>query len=341
MKRAKRISVFIFLISLCLTFVGASFSQAAQFTARIGHIESPLMPRHQGLLKVAKLVKERTDGNVEFQIFPSGQLGNQRELNEGVQFGTIEGTVSAASFLGGFNPAVSIVDIPFIFPADRKKAQELRQGKFGKTILKTFDSRGFKAIATWPDGRKSFTSNKPIASIADFKGQRFRVMDSKILIEQFNAVGASAIALPFGELYTALQNGVVDGEENPLDTIQRMKFYEVQKYLLVSDHGAMEDYILFNPAWWNSLPEKYQETIVKTFAEVMPGVEVNKEQAQKDALEVIKKAGVKVSYLSDTEREKMRSLMYPKTKAAYLSFAGQEGKKLVKIYEEEYNRIMK
>lgn len=340
MKPTKRISILALALSLCLIFIGASFSQAAQFKARIGHIESPLMPRHQGLLKIAKLVKERTNGNVEFEIYPSGQLGNQRELNEGVQFGTIEGTVSAASFLGGFNPAVSIVDIPFIFPADRKKAQELRQGKFGKAILKTFDSRGFKAIATWPDGRKSFTSNKPIDSVEAFKGQRFRVMDSKILIEQFNAVGASAISLPFGELYTALQNGVVDGEENPLDTIQRMKFYEVQKYLLVSDHGAMEDYILFNPTWWNSLPTKYQDIIVKTFAEVMPEVEANKEQAQKDALEVIKKAGLKVSYISDAERKQMRALMYPKTKAAYLKFAGAEGKKLVKIYEDEYNRIV-
>lgn len=340
MKNIKYIPIILFIFSLCLFLIDSDNAKAAKFTARIGHIESPLMPRHQGLLKVAKLVKERTDGNVEFEIFPSGQLGNQRELNEGVQFGTIEGTVSAASFLGGFNPVVSIVDIPFIFPADLKKAQELRQGKFGQTILKTFDSRGFKAVATWPDGRKSFTSNKPISTIADFKGQRFRVMDSKILIEQFNAVGSSAIALPFGELYTALQNGVVDGEENPLDTIQRMKFYEVQKYLLVSNHGAMEDYILFNPAWWESLPKNYQDIIVNTLAEVMPGVEINKEQAQKDALKVIENSGVKVSYLTNRQREEMRKLMYPKTKAAYLSFAGDEGKRIIKVYEDEYKRIM-
>lgn len=340
MKPAKSISVLALSLSLCMLLIGAVSAQAAEFEARIGHIESPLMPRHLGLEKIAKLVKERTDGHVEFKIFPSGQLGNQRELNEGVQFGTIEGTVSAAAFLGGFNPAVSIVDIPFLFPADREKAQELRQGKFGDAILKTFESRGLKAIATWPNGRKSFTSNKPLDSIEAFKGQRFRVMDSKILIEQFNAVGASAIALPFGELYTALQNGVVDGEENPLDTIQRMKFYEVQKYLLVSEHGAMEDYILFNPMWWNSLPEKYQDIIVKTFDEVMPEVEANKEKAQQEALKVIKDAGLTVRNITDSERAKMRELMYPKTKAAYLSFAGEEGKKLVKIYEEEYKRIV-
>ncbi len=328
-------------LALCMVVGGVIAAEAAKYEARIGHLESPLQPRHQGLEKVAKLVKERTGGEVEFKLFPSSQLGNQRQMNEGVQFGTIEGTVSPAAFLGGFNPAVSIMDIPFLLPADRAKAQELRQGAFGEAVLKTFDSKGFKAIVTWPNGRKNFTSNNPINTIADYKGQSFRVMDSKILIEQFAAIGASAIALPFGELYTALQNGVVDGEENPLDTIQRMKFYEVQKYLVTSEHGAMEDYVLFNPMWWESLPANYQKIIIDTFLEVMPEVEMNKEQAQKDALAVIKKAGVTVSPLSNADRAKMRELMYPKTKAAYLARAGATGEKLIKLYEEEYAKIVK
>ncbi|CCO24352.1 TRAP transporter substrate-binding protein [Maridesulfovibrio hydrothermalis] len=328
-------------LALCMVIGGVVSAGAAKYEARIGHLESPLQPRHQGLEKVAKLVKERTGGEVEFKLFPSSQLGNQRQMNEGVQFGTIEGTVSPAAFLGGFNPAVSIMDIPFILPADRAKAQQLRQGAFGKALLKSFDSRGFKAIAAWPNGRKNFTSNKPLTTLADYKGQSFRVMDSKILIEQFAAIGASAIALPFGELYTALQNGVVDGEENPLDTIQRMKFYEVQKYLVLSEHGAMEDFILFNPMFWDSLPAKYQKVIVDTFMEVMPSVEANKEQAQKDALVVIEKAGTKVSPLSDEDRAAMRKLMYPKTTAAYLERAGAEGQALIKLYEAEYNKIVK
>ena len=320
---------------------GVVSAGAAKYEARIGHIESPLQPRHQGLVKIAALVKERTGGDVVFTIFPSSQLGNQRQLNEGVQFGTLEATVSAAAFLGGFNPAVSIMDIPFILPSDRVQAQKLRQGAFGKALLKTFDAKGFTAIATWPNGRKNFTSNKPLDSLEAYKGQSFRVMDSKILIEQFASIGASAIALSFGELYTALQNGVVDGEENPLDTIQRMKFYEVQKYLVLSEHGAMEDFVLFNPIWWASLPANYQDIIVKTFMEVMPSVEANKEQAQKDALEVIKKAGVHVTPLSDSDRAKMRELMYPRTKAAYLDRAGAEGQKIVELYEAEYKKIVK
>ncbi|MBG0777144.1 MAG: TRAP transporter substrate-binding protein [Desulfovibrionaceae bacterium] len=328
-------------LAVCLVAASVLPAQAqAKYTARIGHLESPLQPRHQGLLKVAELVKERTNGEVEFQIFPSSQLGNQRQMNEGVQFGTIEGTVSPAAFLGGFDPAVSIMDIPYALPDDRAKAQELRQGAFGEALRATFDSRGLTAVALWPNGRKNFTSNKPLNGVADFKGQRFRVMDSKILIEQFAALGASAVALPFGELYTALQNGVVEGEENPLDTIQRMKFYEVQKYLVLSEHGAMEDVVLFNPGWWSGLPQQYRDVIVKTLLEVMPEVEANKEAAQQAALKDIEAHGVQVRTAGPAERAEYRKLMYPLCRAAYLERAGEEGQKLIDLYEKEYARIM-
>src|SRR5690606_26107714 len=159
---------------------------------------------------------------------------------------------------------------------------------FGQAVLASFEPLGFKALAIWPNGRKSFTSNKPLTDLSAFEGQRFRVMDSKVLIEQFNAVGASAIALPFGELYTALQTGVVDGQENALDTIATMKYNEVQKYLVVSGHGANEDVILFNPNWWNSLPAEHQSAIEQAFEEIRPKVEAIKEESQAKALQALK-----------------------------------------------------
>ena len=230
---------------LAVAFSSGAF--AADFVAKIGHLESTQQSRHVHLEKVAALVAERTNGAVEFQIFPQGQLGQQREMTEGVQLGSLEATVAPAAFLGGFNPVVSILDIPFLLPDDDAKAQELRSGTFGKALCESFESRGVECLMLWPNGKKNFTSNKPLASMEDFSGQKFRVMDSAILIEQFKAVGATAIALPFGELYTSLQTGVVDAQENPLDTIRAMKFYEVQKHLVLSNHGAMEDVVLFNP----------------------------------------------------------------------------------------------
>ncbi len=321
---------------------GAAFAAgalAADYTVKIGHLESTAQSRHIHLEMVADLVAERTEGAVEFQIFPQGQLGSQREMTEGVQLGTLEATVSPAAFLGGFNPAVSVLDIPFLLPDDDAQAQALREGPFGQALCESFNSRGVTCIGLWPNGRKSFTSNKPIASLEDFAGQKFRVMDSSILIEQFRALGASAVALPFGELYTALQTGVVDGEENPLDTIRNMKFYEVQDHMLVSDHGAMEDVILFNPAFWQSLPEEYRDIITGAFEEVIPDLIAHKAAAVADARKAIEEAGLEVTELTPEQKAAFREAMYPAARDAYLARAGDEGAALISAYEAAYKAL--
>lgn len=333
------------MIARLLAGLGAALMLAAlpisaqEFSPRIGHLESDQQPRHKGLLMVAELVKERTNGAVVFQLFPAGQLGQAREMNEGVQLGLIEGTVSPAAFLAGFNSSVSILDVPFLYPSDRALAAQLRDGAFGQAVLDSFKTRGFEAIALWPNGRKAMTSQSEIASVEDFAGQRFRVMDSAVLIEQYNALGASAISMPFGELYTALQTGVIDGQENALDTIATMKFYEVQKHLLLSEHGANEDVVLFNPAWWASLPEEYRAIIIDAFIEVRPQVEKLKEDAQRAALETIKGAGVDVVELDDEQRTAFRKVMYEPARDAYLANA-TEGAAIVATYEAEYERIV-
>ncbi len=308
---------------------------AQDYVVKLGHLESTQQSRHIHLEQVAELVAERTDGAVEFQIFPQGQLGGQRQMTEGVQLGTLEATVSPAAFLGGFNPLVSVMDIPYLIPADDAEAAELRDGPFGEALLDSFSSAGLVAIELWPNGKKQFTSNEPLDSMADFAGQKFRVMDSSVLIEQFNALGASAIALPFGELYTSLQTGVVDGEENPLDTIRAMKFYEVQDYMVVSDHGAMEDVVLFNPMFWDSLGSDYQQVITEAFAEVIPALTAHKADAVADALDTITESGINVRTADDAERAEFREAMFGPASAAFVAKTGDAGQELLDIYMDE------
>jgi C4-dicarboxylate-binding protein DctP len=307
---------------------------------KIAHLEAPTQPRHQGLVKLADLVRSRTNGEVEIQLFPASQLGNARQMVEGVQFGTIEATMMPAAFLGGFNPAVSIMDIPYLFPTDRAKSQQLRDSAFGKAILESFSSRQLTGITLWPNGRKSITSNKSLDKLDALPGQKFRVMDSKILIEQFAAVGASAVAINFSELYTSLQTGVIDGQENPLDTISTMKFHEVQKNLVVTEHGSMEDVFLVNPGWWQKLPQAHRDAIVRSLEEVRPQTEKAKEEAQQKSLEIIKASGkVQVRVADETERRRLREVMVPKARAAYLERAGAEGQKLLDLYGQEAKRL--
>lgn len=314
------------------------YSQTPKYTAKIAHLEQATQPRHQGLEKVAALVKERTKGEVEFKLYPSSQLGNARQMTEGVQFGAIEVTVMPAAFLGGFNPAVSVLDIPYIYPTDRAASQKLREGAFGKAVLASFESKGLHALTIWPNGRKSLSSNKSLSDLTALTGQKFRVMDSKILIDQFAAVGATAVAISFGELYTSLQTGLIDGQENPLDTITTMKFNEVQKNFVVTEHGAMEDVVLFNPAWWNRLPVADRAIITAAFEEVRPGVEKAKDAASITALETIKAGKANVRVASEAERNKLRDAMAPKARAAYLERAGAEGKKLLDLLDQERKR---
>ena len=313
---------------------------SAKYPMKVAHLESPTQPRHQAFLKVAELVRARTNGEVEMQLFPAAQLGNARQIMEGVQFGTVESTMMPVSFVAGFNPAVSILDIPYLYPTDRAKSQQLRSSAFGKAVLESFSSRQLLGITLWPNGRKSLTSNKQLDKLDALPGQKFRVMDSRILMEQFAAVGASAITLPFSEVYTALQTGVVDGQENPLDSIATMKFHEVQKYLVVTEHGSMEDGFLVNPGWWNKLPQPHRDAIVKTLEEVRPQFEKMKEDMQRTSLEAIRALGkTNVRVADEAERKRLREVMYPRALAAYLERSGPEGQKLASLYEAELKKI--
>ncbi|WFE74729.1 TRAP transporter substrate-binding protein [Roseinatronobacter sp. S2] len=316
-----------------------SAAVAQEFVAKIGHLESAAQNRHLHLEKVAALVNERTDGNVEFVLYPQAQLGDQRQMNEGVQFGSLEATVAPAAFLGGFNPVVSILDIPYLLPEDEAAAQALREGPFGEALLNSFADKGMHAIALWPNGRKHITSNLPVNDLADYANQKFRVMDSRVLIEQFNALDASAIAIPFGELYTALQTGVIDGQENPLDTIETMKYFEVQSNLVISGHGAMEDVVIFSPIWWNTLPEDYQTIIQDAFIEMVPDLVANKQAAVDRALDAVTAAGMNVREAGADERAAFREATFAATSGAYVAQAGAAGQALLDVYLAEYEKL--
>ena len=165
---------------ICATFAGLAFTiaaHAADFNVRLGSLDPTTTAKHRGLLKAAELVKERTNGKVEITVYPSSQLGNAREMTEAVQLGSLEAVINPASFLGGFDPAVAVFDIPYLFPTNPDLARKLRNGPFGEAVLDTFRKRGFEPIALWYGGWKVFSSNKPIADVRDFAGQRFRVMD--------------------------------------------------------------------------------------------------------------------------------------------------------------------
>jgi len=324
------------LAALC----AATTPALAQTTIKVGHVETATSSTHLTLQKIAEVVSERTDGELRFAIFPQSQLGGQREMVEAVQLGTLEATSGPVAFMGGFNPLVSILDIPFLYPDDELKAQQIRESAFGQRLCESFDTRGATCIALVPNGRKSLTANAPLPSLDALSGKTFRVMESPVLVEAMGGLGAKGVPIPFGELYTSLQTGLIDGQENPLDTIYNMKLHEVQSHLVVSRHGAIDNVILFNPRFWSGLTEDQRAIIRTAILEAVPERLASKEAAAREALEKIRASGMSVREMDAAEKAAFRAATYAPARDAYLARSGAEGAELLALYETIYEQVM-
>lgn len=295
-----------------------------------GHAFMPDTPHHKAAIKFKEEVEEATDGRILINLFPSGQLGSAREMFEGLQMGTQEIALVPTARISGFAPELQLFDLPFLFP-NREIGYEIMDGEVGTKLLDNLKEQKIKGVAFYEDGYKHFTSNNPIATLEDFEGQKFRTMESPIIIEQFKQLGANPTPIDFGELYSALQLGVVDGQENPLVTIVSSKFYEVQENLTISEHAYLGHVLLFSDDWYSSLPEDIQEILYDKGREIAIWQREAVQEEEKSYLQTIKDADVNIVELSDEQREKMATQTAP-VHDEYRKLFGDEI--LDKTYEE-------
>ncbi len=254
MKRGMRLLVLAGVLVLGM----AVAANAADFVFKLGHIADPENPYAKGAEKFAQLVKEKTGGKVEIQVFPSSQLGNQRDLVEGTQFGTIDFTMTSTAVLGNFLPQAAVFDLPFIFRDVQHAYKAL--DTVGMEIAQKL--HGMKLLAYYENGVRHMTNSKhPIRKPEDMKGLKIRVMEQPIYIEMMKALGANPTPMAFGELFTALQQGVVDGQENPAAHIYTARFFEVQKYISLTGHTYSAEPMLVSLTAWNKLPKDLQEKV--------------------------------------------------------------------------------
>ena len=254
MKRSMRLLLLAGVLVLGLT----AAANAADFVFKLGHIADPENPYAKGAEKFAQLVKEKTGGKVEIQVFPSSQLGNQRDLVEGTQFGTIDFTMTSTAVLGNFLPQAAVFDLPFIFRDVQHAYKAL--DTVGMEIAEKL--QGMKLLAYYENGVRHMTNSKrPIRKPEDMKGLKIRVMEQPIYIEMIKALGGNPTPMAFGELFTALQQGVVDGQENPAAHIYTARFFEVQKYISLTAHTYSAEPMLVSLAAWNKLPKDLQEKV--------------------------------------------------------------------------------
>ncbi len=309
MRTMGRIAVMLVpLMLLAVTGGGRPAAQPGKVVIKFSHNQQTITPPHKAAEMFKQMVEERTKGYYEVQIYPAQQLGGLRDQVEGVALGTIEVTQQTPPTISLFVPKVMVLDFPFLW-TDEEAMWKVLDGPIGQELLQSLEAKGLKGVDFWSSGFKNFTSGrKPIRTPDDFKGMKIRVIPSPLLSAQYDAWGASPTPVDFKELYTALQQGLVDGQENPPGTIVDVKLYEVQKYMTESRHGFLHYVMMFNKKWFDAQPKANQEILVQAMKEA--GRWERKAMLDRDAEATrrIKAAGVEVVALSPQAREQFRQL---------------------------------
>jgi tripartite ATP-independent transporter DctP family solute receptor len=269
---------------------------------KVGHSQSTESPRHKSLLRFAELVAEKTGGAVEVQVFPSAQLGSEQEMIEAVKLGTLEG--ARAGMFDLVTSQLSIYMMPFLFD-DVESFQSITRGPIGDKIAATANEVGIEIIATGDAGGFRQISNniRPITTPADMKGLKIRAPGVITIQESLKAFGANVVSIDYNETYQALSTGVADGQENPFVNIADMKFYEVQKYLTVTDYQVHPDPFYVSKNWLDSLDADIRQAIVDSAREMVVYSDQLMGEGNKAAYDTIVESGVEVYTLTPAERQ--------------------------------------
>jgi TRAP-type transport system periplasmic protein len=268
-------------------------------------------PQAQGAQKFADLVAAKTGGRIAVKLFPGGTLGGDLQTVSALQGGTVEMTVLNAGILSAQAKEFGIYDFPFLF-ASPQEADAVTDGPFGKKLLDKLAAKNLVGLGYWELGFRNLTNSKrPITKAEDIAGLKIRVIQSPIYIDMFNALGANAVPMPFPELYTAMEQKAVDGQENPVSTILSSKFAEVQKHLTITRHMYNPQAVIVSKKFWDSLNPADQKAVTEAMAEAT-AFQRSVSRSQADvALEELKKAGMQVTEFSPAEVDKLRAKVRP------------------------------
>ena len=258
---------------------------------------------HEASVLFAQKVKEKTNNKVQIEIFPAQQLGNDHKMVELARAGKIDILLTPTAKMSVPVPSMQYADLPFIFPT-REDAYLLLDGEPGQMILKDLDSIDLVGVSFFENGFKHFTGNKPLLSPDDFKGKKIRVMKSRIIMEQFKALGAQPIPIDFHATRDALKDKVVDGQENPLVAIVNMKFYEVQSNLTISEHAYLPYVFTISKKTMSKLPIDIGEILINTGKEVTSWERIETQKREAVFLDTIRKAGVDIHTLTKEQKQK-------------------------------------
>lgn len=281
-------------------------------TIKISHVVAENTPKHQGALKIKEYIEEKSGGKIKVEIYPNSSLFGDEDEYQNLVANNVQFIIPDISKLVGHNPQWNIPSMPFLFESD-DAAIAFWDGEKGQQILRSLEKDGVIGLYMWPNGEKHLTNNvRPIEKPEDLKGLKFRTQGGQVLEAIYKQLGASSESIPFGELYTALEQGVVDGQENTFSNIESKKLDEVQKYLTVTGHSRVDYAIFTNTKFWNSLNEPTRKLIEEG---VWEGTQVARAKAKElndQAYEIIKQRGhVEIIELTPEQKQVFREALKP------------------------------
>ena len=299
--------ILVFTLGMSMLLCNFAFAQK-QYKIKLGHTGAPTHHYQDICLKFAKIVSEKTDGNVAISVFPANQLGKQLESVEGCMYGTHDMVLTSDTVLSNWVQDMGILNLPFLFN-DMWEVRKILDGPVGEKLAKQMEPLGAVVIGWWDNGMRHITNSKlPVRTPADLKGLKIRVPEGEVFVDTFKTLNAGPTVISFGELYSALQLGTVDGQENPPAHILTQKFYEVQKYVSRTGHIHLSSPLVMNKALLDGMPEKYKRAILETAREMGPVHTQMVEDLEKQQWVDVAKSGMTVI---DVEKKPFQEKVRP------------------------------
>ena len=325
---------------LILALAISGFSHAeGQIVIKFSLVDASATPRGQAAEKFKQLAEQGTNGRVRVEIYPDGQLYNAREEIEALQSGAVQMVAPPLSVFGGMGlHAFDLFDLPYVFPSE-EILHRVTDGRIGKNLFKKLSAKGLTGLAYWDNGFKQMSSNKAMHTVADLKGLKIRIIhSSRVLESQIKALGAIPQEIPDSENYTAMQQGLLDGAENPVSNFHEQKLYEVQKHLTISNHGYLGYAVITSKNFWDGLPGNIQEILMLAMKEA---TDLERDLAQKsneDALaSVTANNATEVYTLSERERTAWQRALLP----VYQEFDSVIGNYLIRSVASTASQVKK
>jgi tripartite ATP-independent transporter DctP family solute receptor len=278
---------------------------------RVAYQNAADHPVGLGLQRFAEILQSKSGGKLSIRLFPGGQLGGDLQTVSALQGGTLDMTVLNTGVLAGIDKNTAVLDFPYLFN-NEKEADAVVDGPVGKKLHDRLAAKGLIGLGYFENGFRQLTnSRRPVAKLEDFQGLKLRVLQLPLFIEVFRELGANPVPLPFPELYTALEQKVVDGQENPPNTIYFGKLHEVQKYVSLTKHVFNPQSVLISKRTWDRLSADEKKLIEEAIKEAaVHQRQLSREQSNK-SLELIKAAGVQINEVPPEEIERIRQKIKP------------------------------